>query len=184
MTKTRRVEPTKLKGWWKSILQSWFRRRPGSDWLGSIRDRWHSYRLSLPYPPPFPNESVGAFGERLAAIYLERKGYFILERSFRTKTGEIDLIAVWKKKVLVFVEVKTGEHGPPAGEGPSDRVDERKQKKITDTALRYMKQHRLFGTSGRADVIEVVLQPETGNGPCFRHFESAFQASGQFQMFS
>jgi putative endonuclease len=184
MTKTRTVEPTKLKGWWKSIQQFWFRRRPGGDWLGPIWDRWQSYRLSLPYPPPFPGESVGAFGERLAAMYLERKGYFILERSFRTKTGEIDLIAVWKKKVLVFVEVKTGEHGPPSGEGPSDRVDERKQKKITDTALRYMKQHRLFGTSGRADVIEVVLRPETGNGPCFRHFESAFQASGLFQMFS
>lgn len=181
---TRTMEPTKLKSWRRTIQQSWFSRLSTGDWLDPIWDRWYGYQLTRPYPPPFSNESVGAFGERLAASYLERKGYLILERSFRTKTGEIDLIAVWKKRLLVFVEVKTGEHGPPPGEGPSDRVDERKQKKITDTALRYMKQHRLFGTSGRVDVIEVVLRPESGNGPCFRHFESAFQASGQFQMFS
>lgn len=181
---TRTMGLTKLKSWWRRVQQSWGSRSPIGDWLDPVWNRWYCYQLSRPYPPPYPNESVGAFGERLAAIYLERKGYFILERSFRTKTGEIDLIAVWRKKLLVFVEVKTGEWGPPPGEGPSDRVDERKQKKITDTALRYMKQHRLFGTSGRADVIEVVLRPDSGKGPCFRHFESAFQASGQFQMFS
>ncbi|XZE37012.1 YraN family protein [Pirellulaceae bacterium SH501] len=181
---TRTMDPTKLRSWWKTIQRSWFSHPPIGGWFDPVWERWYGYQLSRPYPPPYPNESVGAFGERLASIYLERKGYFILERSFRTKTGEIDLIAVWKKKLLVFVEVKTGEFGPPSGEGPSDRVDDRKQKKITDTALRYMKQHRLFGTSGRADVIEVVLRPESGKGPCFRHFESAFQASGQFQMFS
>lgn len=184
MTKTRTMEPTRFKSGWKTIRQSCLNRSSVGEWLEAFWERWYGYQLSRPYPAPYPNESVGAFGERLAAIYLERKGYFILERSFRTRTGEIDLIAVWRKKILVFVEVKTGEFGPPPGEGPSDRVDERKQRKITDTALRYMKQHRLFGTSGRADVIEVILRPESGNGPCFRHFESAFQASGQFQMFS
>lgn len=178
------METTKRKGWWQSIQRSIRRSHTPAAWLDPLWSSWVRFQLSRPYPPPYPNESVGAFGERLAAIYLERKGYFILERSYRTKTGEIDLIAVWKKRLLVFVEVKTGERAPPAGAGPSDRVDDRKQKKITDTALRYMKQHRLFGTSGRADVIEVVLEPEIGKGPIFRHFESAFQAAGQFQMFS
>jgi putative endonuclease len=129
-----------------------------------------------------PHESLGNYGERLAALYLQRKGYFLLEKSFRTRYGEIDLIAAWRKRLVVFVEVKTWERLFSNGEGPSDRVDEKKQKKITDTALHYMKQHRLLGTSGRADVIEVIAQGEGGK-PQFRHFENAFPAVGQFQMF-
>jgi putative endonuclease len=139
-------------------------------------------RLTLPYPPKNPDETLGAYGERLAAILLERKGYLILERSFRTKTGEIDLIASYQNRIVVFVEVKAWEKESHDGTGPADRVDEKKQKKITDTALRYYKQHRLWGTPGRADVIEVIANSSKG-GPALRHFEHAFEAVGQFQMF-
>ncbi|MCU0710867.1 MAG: YraN family protein [Pirellula sp.] len=141
------------------------------------------YRLSFPYPTRGPQEPLGAYGERLAALLLERKGYLILERSFRTKTGEIDLIASFKSRTIVFVEVKAWENYAEDGSGPSDRVDEKKQKKITDTALRYYKQHRLWGTRGRADVIEVIQNGPEGV-PVLRHFENAFEAVGQFQMFS
>ncbi|XZE21167.1 YraN family protein [Pirellulaceae bacterium SH449] len=139
-------------------------------------------RLALPYPPKNPDEPLGAYGERLAAMLLERKGYLILERSFRTRTGEIDLIASYKNRMIVFVEVKAWENESLDGTGPADRVDEKKQKKITDTALRYYKQHRLWGTPGRADVIEVIANSANG-GPSLRHFEYAFEAVGQFQMF-
>lgn len=141
------------------------------------------YRLSRPYPSREPQETLGDYGERLAAALLQRKGYLILERSFRTKTGEIDLIASFKSRTIVFVEVKAWENYAEDGTGPADRVDEKKQKKITDTALRYYKQHRLWGTPGRADVIEVIQNGPDG-GPMFRHFENAFEAVGQFQMFS
>jgi putative endonuclease len=151
--------------------------------LGSIQDAIIRYRLSRPYPSREPQETLGAYGERLAALLLERKGYLILERSFRTKTGEIDVIASYQNRMIVFVEVKAWENDTFDGTGPSDRVDEKKQKKITDTALRYYKQHRLWGTPGRADVIEVI-QNGPGGAPCLRHFEYAFEAVGQFQMFS
>lgn len=129
-------------------------------------------------------ESTGSFGERLAGDYLARKSYIVLERSFRASGGEIDIIAAWKKKTVVFVEVKTWVHSSVNQGGPSDRIDERKKRNITNTALRYLKQHHLLTTSARIDVIEVVLEPAPGVGPSFRHFENAFEATGRFQMFS
>lgn len=142
------------------------------------------FRLSRAYPKRLEHESIGAYGERLAAIYLERKGYFILERSYRLKSGEIDLIAVWQKRVVVFVEVKTWGQARDNGGGPSDAVDAKKQEKITRVALAYMKRYHLLESSGRADVIEVFAGVQTGTHPEFRHFVGAFEAVGSFQMFS
>ncbi|MEW5941133.1 MAG: YraN family protein, partial [Chloroflexota bacterium] len=52
-----------------------------------------------------PQQRVGRWGEQAAAEYLEKRGYLILARNFRTKHGEIDLIAR-QDNILVFVEVK------------------------------------------------------------------------------
>jgi putative endonuclease len=137
--------------------------------------------LTQPYPIQASDESVGQYGERLAAIYLERSGYRILERSFRTRLGEIDLIAALGDRLIVFVEVKTwGNIWENAG-GPSDAVDEEKQRKITQTALVYCKLHGLLDTSGRCDVIEVSFDTSTRR-PVFRHFENAFEAVGSYQL--
>lgn len=145
--------------------------------------RWTKWRLSLPYPFRNPGESVGPYGERVAAIFLERQGYLILERSYRQKSGEIDLIAVWKRKVVVFVEVKTWTIIEENSGGPSDAVDKVKQDKISKTAMIYMKRHRLLESAGRADVIAIELGAVPGR-PLFRHFENAFEAVGEYQMFS
>jgi len=51
------------------------------------------------------NYEVGRLGEKIAAEFLAKKGYRILARNFRTRFGEIDLVAA-KDGVLVFVEVK------------------------------------------------------------------------------
>lgn len=93
---------------------------------------------------------MGAYGERIAAVFLERSGYIILERSYRLKSGEIDLIAVWERRVVVFVEVKTWAERKENTGGPSDAVDIAKQEKISKTALQYMKRHRLLESAGRA----------------------------------
>ncbi len=144
---------------------------------------WSKWQRSRPYPIQSIGETTGQYGERLAAIYLERCGYRILERSFRTKVGEIDLIAAWRDQYVVFVEVKTwGSAWENAG-GPSDAVDEEKQRKITQTALIYCKRHGLLDTSGRADVIEVTFD-ELTRRPIFRHIENAFEAVGNYQLYS
>ncbi len=149
----------------------------------TLLGRWRKWRLSRPYPLRNPKESVGAYGERIAAVFLERHGYFILERSYRQKSGEIDVIAVWQRRVVVFVEVKTWAVLLDDSGGPSDAVDDKKQEKISKTAMIYMKRHRLLESSGRADVIAIVLGRVPGR-PSIRHFENAFEAVGNFQMFS
>ncbi|MEQ1825956.1 MAG: YraN family protein [Pirellula sp.] len=148
-----------------------------------IQNRWVQWRLSRPYPRRLPTESVGQYGERLAAIFLERKGYFILERSFRIRSGEIDIIAVWQKRVVVFVEVKTWAMVLDNSGGPSDAVDDAKQEKITKTAMTYMKRHRMLECAGRADVLQIVLGTKP-TAPEFRHFENAFESVGNFQLFT
>ena len=153
------------------------------DVKNQIRASWVAWRVSQPFPLRNHEESIGAYGERVAALYLQRKGYFLLERSYRQKSGEIDLIAVWQRRVVVFVEVKTWAMVRENSGGPSDAVDQRKQAKITQTAMIYMKRHRLLESAGRADVIEIVVGSNPGH-PLIRHFENAFEATGQFQMFS
>lgn len=78
---------------------------------------------------------IGKNGENTAADYLVRNGYKILERNYRTKVGEIDIIA-FKKGVIVFVEVKTRSSGF-YGQG-FDAVDSNKRKKIIQTAGIYL----------------------------------------------
>lgn len=109
----------------------------------------------------------GEVGEDKARKYLEEKGYKIIERNFKTGTGEIDLIAT-KGKYLVFVEVKLRKDAN-YGYG-FEAVDERKQKKIKSAAEYFYH----FKTSGdlqpRFDVIEIYTATDTLN-----HFEDAFQ---------
>ena len=162
-------------------------RRPTFNWFRSsattVWAQWTRWRLARPYPTLNSGESLGAYGERIAAIFLERQGYFILERSYRQKSGEIDLIAAWQRRVVVFVEVKTWAIARENTGGPSDAVDKVKQEKITKTALIYMKRHRLLESAGRADVIEIILGGVPGR-PVFRHFVDAFEAVGEYQMFN
>lgn len=148
-----------------------------------LHSQWVQWNLRRPYPLQQIEESTGDYGERLVSVYLERCGYKILEHSFNTRVGEIDLIAVWKQRQIVFVEVKTWSRNWLNAGGPADAVDDDKQLKMTRTALIYLKRHGLLETPARFDVVEVTFDEKTRK-PQFRHFENAFEASGQYQMHS
>lgn len=148
-----------------------------------FHSQWVQWNLRRPYPLQQIEESIGDYGERLVSVYLERCGYKILEQSFNTRVGEIDLIAVWQRRQIVFVEVKTWSRNWLNAGGPSDAVDDDKQTKMTRTALIYLKRHGLLETPARFDVVEVTFD-ETTRKPIFRHFENAFEATGQFQFYS
>lgn len=97
----------------------------------------------------------GRYGEELAAQYLIRQGYRILQKNFRVSCGEVDIIAQ-DKEVLAFVEVKTR-----AGTGfglPAEAVTFRKRQQISRTALVYLSQNRLQNVSARFDVVSVMLR--------------------------
>lgn len=81
---------------------------------------------------------TGSRNEKMAADFLERLGYEILERNFRCYKGEVDLIAR-DRGVLVFVEVKyRKDHS--SGD-PLESIDRQKQKRIADCARVYLVRH-------------------------------------------
>ncbi len=79
--------------------------------------------------------AVGRAGEEAAARYLEQQGYVVLERNYRLRSGEVDIIAR-DGDYLVFVEVKTRSGGRFGS--PFEAVDQRKQRRIARTALAYL----------------------------------------------
>lgn len=117
-----------------------------------------------------PRQVLGKEGEAAAEQALREAGLRIVERRFRVRLGEIDLVAE-DGDVLVFVEVKT-RRGVGYG-SPWEAVIPRKQEHLARAALAYLARHRMLGRRCRFDVVEV-LWPRAG-GPCVRHIADAFR---------
>ncbi len=128
----------------------------------------------------FLHKLLGDNGEKAAARFLKGKGYRILARQYRNQFGEIDLIAMDRKQI-VFVEVKT-RTSTNSGQ-PFEAVDRRKQQKLTNLALAWLKKHKRLEHSGRFDIVSVVW-PKDSKQPDIQHFENAFEATGQGQFYS
>jgi len=104
------------------------------------------------------NTEMGRLGERLASEFLAKKGYRILARNFRTRFGEIDLIAA-KDGVLVFVEVKL-KIGDNFGPNPEEMIDKKKVQQIEKTAQSFLMENPEDGSryeSLRIDAVCIVL---------------------------
>jgi len=95
---------------------------------------------------------LGKAGEDRAAAFLAKRGYRILERNYRTKSGEIDLIALHEGTVA-FVEVKT--RTSDAFGAPELAVDIRKQRRMIRAALGYIKYKKLHQVPCRFDIVAI-----------------------------
>lgn len=98
------------------------------------------------------NISSGKRGERIAALYLQKQGYKIIEMNFKVRYGEIDIIAK-DKDTLVFVEVKTRktyEYGRP-----EEAVNPRKLHTVVRTGEYYKLLHPELPDLLRIDVVAV-----------------------------
>ncbi|HCY86334.1 MAG TPA: YraN family protein [Desulfobacteraceae bacterium] len=102
--------------------------------------------------------ALGKAGEDAAARYLESRGYTILERNFRHKTFEMDIIAR-DGDTLCFIEVKTRSNTRKAM--PREAVHHAKQKKMLLGATWYLKHKQLADQRARFDVVEVVYPHKT-----------------------
>jgi putative endonuclease len=94
----------------------------------------------------------GRWGEDLAAAHYERLGYEILDRNWRSSTGEIDLV-VERDRVVVFSEVKTrtsDRYGPPGA-----AVDRAKQRRIRILAIEWLEAHQRRRDAIRFDVVAI-----------------------------
>ena len=148
------------------------------DILERIRRRYVDWR----YGYIDPQAPVGRRGEQAAARHLRREGLAVVAESEADKAGEIDLIAVdRRRKIVIFVEVKTLSTTKPGH--PADRVDEAKQGRVTRAALRYLKRKKLLGVTARFDVIAIWWTSGGREPDRIEHYVSAFEAVGDFQMF-
>ena len=126
-------------------------------------------------PPPAsmtqdPRHRLGESGEDLACRELRARGYAILERRYRTRMGEIDIIAR-DGETMVFVEVKTragGEFG-----GGAAAVTAWKQQRVALMAAHYLARRRWHDRPCRFDVVTV---DHSSGSPVIEVFQSAFDA--------
>lgn len=110
----------------------------------------------------------GKKGEELAANFLRKSGYDILETNYRSRLGEIDIIAE-QDGTLVFVEVKARsslKYGDPKA-----ALTEHKKRQISKTALEFISKKRLSGCKARFDVVAIQFK---GGKPYFELVRNAF----------
>ncbi|MGE0491261.1 MAG: YraN family protein [Vulcanimicrobiota bacterium] len=112
-------------------------------------------------------QELGDRGEEAAVSLLKNKGMRILERNFRTRYGEIDIIASCQQ-IMIFVEVKTrSSHSFGL---PQEAVEGRKQARLRKLASAYMARLDWQGEC-RFDVVAVSVR---GHKTLVEHFEGAF----------
>jgi putative endonuclease len=133
----------------------------------------HLAQASAPPPPSDPRRRLGVLGEQLAAEHLQRLGYRIVGRNYRTRWGELDLIA-YDGRLLAFVEVKTRRVSGAAGT-PFDAVDRRKQAQVRRIAAGWLTEvsDRPRADDLRFDVIGVTVDG-TGQLLELEHREGVF----------
>ncbi len=109
---------------------------------------------------PKPSIELGRKGEQAAVNFLKSNGYDIVTTNYRTRLGQIDIVAR-DKKTVCFVEVKTrrtARFGKPA-----EAIEASKQRRISGVALMFLKQNKLLNSPARFDVISISypdMQPE------------------------
>ena len=105
-------------------------------------------------------KKLGTRGEQIAVKYLQNRGYRILERNYRNRLGEIDIIARHGRD-LVFIEVKTRTDNLFGS--PFDSVTAAKQRQLSKVALEYLSKHNWLDHPARFDVVGVHLIERNGN---------------------
>ncbi len=113
-------------------------------------------------------QKLGKKGEELAGTYLEKMGYQVLEQNYRTRLGEIDLIAKHGESI-VFVEVKTRRSDSYGS--PRLAITPQKQKKLSVAALAYLKSRQKMEAKARFDVVVVKT---AGGRPEIEVIQNAF----------
>ncbi|AIQ47881.1 endonuclease [Paenibacillus sp. FSL R7-0273] len=125
----------------------------------------------LPVSGRYNRKLKGAAAEAAAALYLASRGYTVLERNWRCRSGELDLIAEYQG-VLVFIEVRSRSGSPLPGT-PEESVDARKIRKVRSTAKVYLHMRNQEECAVSFDVISVQLNPDLSVA-ALRHIREAF----------
>ena len=98
---------------------------------------------------------LGKSGEALIAEYLKQKGYLIIDRNWRIKGGESDLIAFSPEGVIVFVEVKT--RSSESFGHPLEAINSEKQARLMRLALAWLLANKKWSNPYRIDCAAVIM---------------------------
>jgi putative endonuclease len=112
---------------------------------------------------------TGKLGEELARNYLKKKGYRIVETNYRTRFGEIDIVAT-HKKVLVFIEVRT-KNSTTYGT-PEESITAKKASHLRAAAYLYLRAHQNLPEMWRIDFVAVEID-DKGKAKRIEIYESA-----------
>lgn len=116
----------------------------------------------------------GNSGEEVAVDLLKNNGYKILARNYKSKLGEIDIVA-YDKDTVCFVEVKT-RHSDTFGL-PQEAISAAKQRRISKAALMFLKEKNLLERKARFDVVSIIY---TQDSPKLELIKDAFELNGSF----
>ncbi|MBU0503332.1 MAG: YraN family protein [Candidatus Omnitrophota bacterium] len=122
------------------------------------------------------NLDFGREAEETAARFLKNKGYKIILRNYKTRLGEIDIIAK-DKEVLCFIEVKA-RRTDRFGSG-KEAVSEFKKRQISKAALVFLKDKNLLNKPARFDVVAIGCRDEQ---PGIELFKNAFELSADYSL--
>ena len=118
---------------------------------------------------PKSRQKFGEKSESIAASYLKKQGYKIIELNYRTKLGEIDIIAK-ESGTIAFIEVKARRSGQFGN--PKWAVTPKKQKKISMVALQYLKAAGQCNVKARFDVVSIIFSHDN---PSIEIVKNAFE---------
>lgn len=117
------------------------------------------------------NKDIGNLGEELSVKYLKNNNYRILNKNFRCKGGEIDIITI-KNSIISFVEVKSRFF--TSFGNPIESITYSKQLKIINSAKFYIFKNNLYSYNIRFDVIEIIFDLNSTNYT-INHIKDAFR---------
>jgi len=110
---------------------------------------------------PSPKRKIGDIGEQIVAVYLETKGFRVLERNYLRKWGEIDIVAE-KGQLLSFIEVKSVSREPGKGYRPEENMHPAKLKRLHRVIQTYLLDRKVPDSrEWRVDVACVYLDFST-----------------------
>lgn len=104
---------------------------------------------------PGKKQRLGAFGEEVTSQYLQQRGDEILERNWRIREGEIDLVSLGSDGIFHFVEVKT--RSSLAFGHPFEAIDREKAHRLQRLALAWLATHGCLGCDYAIDVAAVLI---------------------------
>ena len=104
------------------------------------------------------NQSTGALGEEAVAQFLTKADCEIIERNWRIREGEIDIVALHPSGVFAFVEVKT--RSSVAFGHPFEAINRDKAHRMQRLALAWLATHGCLGCDYQIDVAAVLVQPD------------------------